>query len=133
MSLDDFILDCEKRLEKALEREGFKIKNRCIKSGQTETFLEFEVEDLDFLIADDTLAFGGRFIRRHYEFYKGADKEYLIKEFIDSCIFFLKHPEMRDKPSLFNLKKTFRCFLSGLGVHIPIEKYKKDLIKKSIQ
>jgi len=127
----NFIENCENFLLRKLSKEGFIVNNReeITKEGQ-QVCLEFKVMDFEFLITDAYASYSRKNFNRSFEVYKGYTEDDLIYEFTEDCMFFLKNPEMVDKPSLFNPKSWIRWFLNRLGWQRPLEKYKKDLEKR---
>ncbi|NIS38743.1 hypothetical protein GWN91_06320, partial [Candidatus Saccharibacteria bacterium] len=89
---------------------------------------EFEVEKFSFLIADGHASYGNKFLNRGFEVFNGYSEDELIEEFVEDCIFFLKHPDI-NKPSLFSPKSWILYFLDRLGWQRSLEQYKKDLAK----
>jgi len=127
----------EKKLLDELSREGY-MWTREEEFDDDGNFLGlyFKVNDMWIDFGDFVLEYGGGkgiggrpIFSRHYELYDGLDKEEAINDYVESIIFFLKHPEMRDGPS-WNPIKLFNWFLDGLGCPRTLAYYKKKLAKK---
>ena len=117
--IDNFQETVENAVVKAIEREGFSVSERKFESmGDGEVDLFLTIKDMEVLIGADDLEFSRGELLRSLERYEGQDEERVIRDFCNSLVWYLKHPEYKE-PSLFTLKGMYRWLMLKLFWSVP--------------
>lgn len=116
----------------ALKNRGFSVDAINETINPKDPVAEFLVNDTKVQILPEAIAFNGPYIYRHYEVGSADRNSEVISEFVEELVFFLKNPELRDKPSILDLRRTLRWVLDKCGVHLPppLKWYQDDLDKR---
>ena len=105
----------EKAIVETIEKEGFAIGERRTESVTDEVELFLHINNMEVLIAPDTLEFSRDGLLRSLERYDGIDEDRAIADFCGSLVHYLHHPEYQEVPSLRDLKGTFRWLMLRFG------------------
>lgn len=139
--IEIFAEKCIQALKSTLDNEAIEITQEEVERNKNDgciNFISYKVKDIDIGVFEDQVDFSGDYIFRSFELAEFDNNEgELINEFAKHCAYFVKFPEMRDKPTIHSLRRTMIWLLERLDVHIchPIERYEKErqaLIRKGI-
>jgi len=105
--IDNFQRAVEDAIGKAIRREGFSVNSRKIEVlGPGEVDLFLRIENMEVLIGCVDLEFSRDDLLRSLERYEGMDEQKVIRDFCESLIWHLKHPDHKE-PSLLTLKGLY--------------------------
>lgn len=99
---------CEEITRKALLEKNFALKSRTIYRDT----IVFEVEDIGIDIGTKDVDFIAPDVYRSYELIDYDSEDEMLEDYLKKLIFYLEHPEMRDRFSWKSWRSTWRWFIT---------------------